>query len=172
MPLEEAAKRATARYQDLAANSPAPPGSTEEYRNVDDLAYALSQISMFTPRPLKMAVMGAGFSGMSIAHAVSTGRLKNIDLTIYEKNANLGGTWWENRYPGCACKDAHCASKLLAVCLTWNFRRHPGAQLSSTSRLALSHYDPKQKISSDNRFCDVVLLGPKSTLESILRRSR
>jgi cation diffusion facilitator CzcD-associated flavoprotein CzcO len=24
-------------------------------------------------------------------------------LTIYEKNAGVGGTWFENRYPGCAC---------------------------------------------------------------------
>lgn len=26
-------------------------------------------------------------------------RAKNIDLTIYEKNAGVGGTWYSNRYP-------------------------------------------------------------------------
>lgn len=26
-----------------------------------------------------------------------------VDLTIYEKNTGLGGTWFENRYPGLAC---------------------------------------------------------------------
>jgi len=26
-----------------------------------------------------------------------------VTLTIYEKNAGIGGTWWENRYPGVAC---------------------------------------------------------------------
>jgi cation diffusion facilitator CzcD-associated flavoprotein CzcO len=26
-----------------------------------------------------------------------------MDLTIYEKNADVGGTWLENRYPGVAC---------------------------------------------------------------------
>jgi cation diffusion facilitator CzcD-associated flavoprotein CzcO len=25
-----------------------------------------------------------------------------IDLVIYEKNADVGGTWYENRYPGVA----------------------------------------------------------------------
>jgi cation diffusion facilitator CzcD-associated flavoprotein CzcO len=25
---------------------------------------------------------------------------KNVDLAIYEKNAEIGGTWLENRYPG------------------------------------------------------------------------
>lgn len=26
--------------------------------------------------------------------------MRNIDLQIYEKNEGVGGTWWENRYPG------------------------------------------------------------------------
>jgi len=26
-----------------------------------------------------------------------------LDLTIYEKNADIGGTWLENKYPGVAC---------------------------------------------------------------------
>ncbi|KIW77772.1 hypothetical protein Z517_07605 [Fonsecaea pedrosoi CBS 271.37] len=30
-------------------------------------------------------------------------RLKSYELTIYEKNKDVGGTWFENRYPGCAC---------------------------------------------------------------------
>ncbi|KAF2494600.1 FAD/NAD(P)-binding domain-containing protein [Lophium mytilinum] len=55
------------------------------------------------PRKLKVIVAGAGCSGLDLAHAVETGVLKNIDLKIYEKNAGLGGTWYENRYPGCAC---------------------------------------------------------------------
>lgn len=25
---------------------------------------------------------------------------ENVELVIYEKNADLGGTWLENRYPG------------------------------------------------------------------------
>ena len=28
---------------------------------------------------------------------------KRVDLQIYEKNADVGGTWLENRYPGCTC---------------------------------------------------------------------
>lgn len=26
-------------------------------------------------------------------------RVKNIDLTIYDKNAGVGGTWYSNKYP-------------------------------------------------------------------------
>lgn len=34
-----------------------------------------------------------------------------VDLAIYEKNADVGGTWFENRYPGLACDV--CLSYLL-----------------------------------------------------------
>lgn len=30
-------------------------------------------------------------------------RIPNLTLTIYEKNPEIGGTWYENRYPGVAC---------------------------------------------------------------------
>src|SRR5271154_1966155 len=30
-------------------------------------------------------------------------RIPNLSLTIYEKNPEVGGTWYENRYPGVAC---------------------------------------------------------------------
>ena len=30
-------------------------------------------------------------------------RLRNVDLQIYEKNEGVGGTWFENRYPGVGC---------------------------------------------------------------------
>lgn len=53
-------------------------------------------------RPLKVRVIGAGFSGVYLGIRIPQ-RLRNIDLKIYEKNNGLGGTWWENRYPGCAC---------------------------------------------------------------------
>ncbi|KAI1612436.1 flavin-binding monooxygenase [Exophiala viscosa] len=53
-------------------------------------------------RPLKVRVIGAGFSGIYLGVRIPQ-RLRNIDLQIYEKNDGIGGTWWENRYPGCAC---------------------------------------------------------------------
>lgn len=49
-------------------------------------------------RTFRVAVIGAGMSGIAIAH-----RLKQagVDVTILEKNADVGGTWFENTYPGC-----------------------------------------------------------------------
>ncbi|KAG9894804.1 hypothetical protein KCU94_g11864, partial [Aureobasidium melanogenum] len=52
-------------------------------------------------RPIKVIVVGAGYSG--IYHGIRIPeRLRNVELTIYDKNAGVGGTWYENRYPGCA----------------------------------------------------------------------
>ncbi|KAF3761989.1 FAD/NAD(P)-binding domain-containing protein [Cryphonectria parasitica EP155] len=53
-------------------------------------------------RPLKVRVIGAGLSGVYLGIRIPQ-RLRNIDFKIYEKNGGIGGTWWENRYPGCAC---------------------------------------------------------------------
>ena len=57
------------------------------------------------PRPLKIITIGAGFSGLIMAHKIQN-QYKfgdRIDHVIYEKNPDIGGTWYENRYPGVAC---------------------------------------------------------------------
>jgi len=47
-------------------------------------------------RPMKVIVIGAGFSGIYCGIRIPQ-RLRNVQLTIYEKNEGVGGTWWENR---------------------------------------------------------------------------
>lgn len=53
-------------------------------------------------RKLRVVVIGAGYSGIYCAIRIPE-RLRNVDLCVYEKNNGLGGTWFENRYVGCAC---------------------------------------------------------------------
>lgn len=53
-------------------------------------------------RPLKVRVIGAGYSGIYLGIRIPQ-RLRSVDLQIYEKNEGVGGTWWENRYPGKVC---------------------------------------------------------------------
>lgn len=48
--------------------------------------------------------MGAGAAGIDFLHfAPAALKDLNIEIVVYEKNADVGGTWYENRYPGCAC---------------------------------------------------------------------
>ncbi|EXJ74905.1 uncharacterized protein A1O5_01601 [Cladophialophora psammophila CBS 110553] len=55
-------------------------------------------------RPFKIIMIGAGAAGIDFLHYAPTA-LKGLDVEIlcYDKNPEVGGTWYENRYPGCAC---------------------------------------------------------------------
>ncbi|KAF2708487.1 hypothetical protein K504DRAFT_477829 [Pleomassaria siparia CBS 279.74] len=53
-------------------------------------------------RPIKVIVIGAGYSGIYCGIRMPE-KIKNLELVIYEKNAGVGGTWYENKYLGCAC---------------------------------------------------------------------
>lgn len=64
--------------------------------------FTLKDVPVENQRPLKVRVIGAGYSGVYLGIRIPQ-RLRNIDLKIYDKNEGIGGTWWENRYPGCAC---------------------------------------------------------------------
>jgi 4-hydroxyacetophenone monooxygenase len=46
----------------------------------------------------RCAVIGAGASGLAAAHRM---RQAGVDVMVFEKNADVGGTWLENVYPGC-----------------------------------------------------------------------
>ena len=94
-----AAEDAIKFYQTSAQQQP-NPGQTAAYKNVDPLAFEMSRVPMRTARLLKVICCGAGISGLNLAHEVETGNFANCELTIYEKNSDLGGTWFENRYPG------------------------------------------------------------------------
>jgi cation diffusion facilitator CzcD-associated flavoprotein CzcO len=52
-------------------------------------------------RPLRFAVIGAGFAG--VLSAIKLAEAGFDDIVVYEKAERLGGTWRENTYPGVAC---------------------------------------------------------------------
>lgn len=49
-------------------------------------------------RPMSVAVIGAGVSGLASAYRL---RQAGIDVTVLERNSDVGGTWFVNTYPGC-----------------------------------------------------------------------
>lgn len=49
-------------------------------------------------RTYRVAIVGAGMSGLAAAHRL---RQAGVEVVVLEKNADVGGTWLENSYPGC-----------------------------------------------------------------------
>ncbi|KAK5408632.1 hypothetical protein LTR06_007475 [Exophiala xenobiotica] len=62
-------------------------------------------------RGLRVIVIGAGASGLNFFKRAEE-QAENLDIVCYERNADIGGTWLENRYPGCACESAEEVSLL------------------------------------------------------------
>jgi hypothetical protein len=81
----------------VATNGVATNGVSKDIADGDDGGFKLHDGPIENFRPLKIIVIGAGYSG--IYHSIRIPeRLRNVDLVVYEKNAGVGGTWYENRY--------------------------------------------------------------------------
>jgi len=59
--------------------------------------YVVEEHPLGEPRKLRVITIGAGASGLNIAYQIGK-HMKNIDLQLYEKNNEVGGTWLENRF--------------------------------------------------------------------------
>lgn len=65
--------------------------------------YVVSDEHIHKKRQVRIICIGAGIAGIAAAYKFQR-RLSDASLVIYEKNHDVGGTWLENRYPGCACQ--------------------------------------------------------------------
>jgi 4-hydroxyacetophenone monooxygenase len=74
----------------------------ERYRPFLRDELGLDPTPVVTPSPalaaLKVAIVGAGMSGIL---AAMTLKEAGIPFVLIERNADVGGTWFENNYPGC-----------------------------------------------------------------------
>jgi 4-hydroxyacetophenone monooxygenase len=78
----------------------APFLSSELSLNEEDpyAAPGLDAVPVEKRAAFRVVVIGAGMSGVLAGIRL---RQAGIPFTIVEKNADVGGTWWENTYPGC-----------------------------------------------------------------------
>jgi cation diffusion facilitator CzcD-associated flavoprotein CzcO len=68
----------------------------------DETGYRIREQPYGTKRKLRVVLMGAGASSLNFFKKAEE-EMENMDMVCYEKNGDIGGTWLENRYPGCAC---------------------------------------------------------------------
>ncbi len=50
---------------------------------------------------VRVAIVGAGFGGLGMAIRLRQSGVD--DFVVFERDEEVGGTWWANTYPGCQC---------------------------------------------------------------------
>ena len=76
----------------------------------------------------RVAIIGAGMSGLCMGIALRQAGME--DFVIYEKAANIGGTWRDNTYPGVACDvPSHLYSYSFAPNPDWSHVYAPGGEI-------------------------------------------
>lgn len=83
------------------SSGPVPVQSQPETAAAES-KHVVEDRSIDEKRPLRVLVIGAGISGI-LSCIRFRQRIQNLEICIYDKNEDIGGTWFENRYPGCAC---------------------------------------------------------------------
>ena len=84
------------------------PVQHPEWNRPGKTGYVVSPHLINEPPPgkrhFKILMIGAGAAGIDFLHYAPR-ELAGLGVKIvcYDKNADIGGTWLENRYPGCAC---------------------------------------------------------------------
>lgn len=68
----------------------------------NDPPYAVREKPLGSARHVRVVTIGAGASGLNMIRTLRR-TLTDFEHTVYEKNPQVGGTWYENRYPGCKC---------------------------------------------------------------------
>jgi NAD(P)-binding Rossmann-like domain len=59
--------------------------------------YRITEQLSGTERPMRIVHLGCGAAGICLAKFLPE-TLRNVSFTCYDKNADIGGTWLENRY--------------------------------------------------------------------------
>jgi 4-hydroxyacetophenone monooxygenase len=68
------------------------------YRGEDRRAPQWHKSALAPDVEFRVLIIGAGMSGLLAAHRLAQA---GVEFTIVDKNDDVGGTWWENTYPGC-----------------------------------------------------------------------
>ncbi|KAJ5577120.1 hypothetical protein N7535_004046 [Penicillium sp. DV-2018c] len=96
---------------------PDPKYNSRGWQVENERGYRILEEHFGTLRKLRVIHIGAGASGICFSK-FARDELENVEVQIYEKNHDIGGTWLENRYPGCACD-------IPSACYQFTWDRNP-----------------------------------------------
>ncbi|EPQ52691.1 FAD/NAD P-binding domain-containing protein [Gloeophyllum trabeum ATCC 11539] len=100
-----------------------------ETRPTRDSVFAILNEPVDVERRMKVIIVGSGFAGLAAAYRV-TKDVENMDLVVYEKNSDVGGVWYQNRYPGITCDvPSHGYQFSYAENTQWSKFYAPGSEI-------------------------------------------
>ncbi|MGH8529834.1 MAG: flavin-containing monooxygenase [Nevskiales bacterium] len=100
----------------------------------------------------QIAIIGTGFSGLGMAIQLKKAGIH--DFVVLEKNTDVGGTWWENHYPGCACDvQSHLYSFSFEPNPKWSRMFSPQKEIQAYLR----HSAEKHELLAHVRFNTIVI---------------
>jgi len=87
-------------------------------------------------------IIGAGVAGIVMGKILSD---KGLDFVIIEKNADVGGTWWENTYPGCGVDTPnHAYSYSFGAVQRWSRYFAPQAEIHAYLTKKADEFDVRR----------------------------
>jgi cation diffusion facilitator CzcD-associated flavoprotein CzcO len=87
-----------------------------------------------------IAILGAGFSGLGMAIRLREQGVE--DFLVLERHEEVGGTWWANTYPGCACDvPSHLYSYSFAPNPDWSQTYSPQPEIRDYLRRCAREHD-------------------------------
>ncbi|KAK2601423.1 hypothetical protein N8I77_010873 [Diaporthe amygdali] len=124
----------------------------------------LCQKPLGTPtRRLRIVTIGGAVAGMGFAyklqheHKLTTGGCEGredplVEHTIYEANADIGGTWLVNKYPGVACDvPAHLYAFPFEPNPTWSSYYASGAEVLAYFKRTVAKYNLDRDVKLNHR---------------------
>lgn len=82
---------------DISENNPTDERDGLVIPETDETGYRIREEPYGTKRKMRVVLMGAGASTVNFLKKAEE-EMDNLDICVYEKNADVGGTWYENRY--------------------------------------------------------------------------
>ncbi|GAA3242865.1 flavin-containing monooxygenase [Dactylosporangium siamense] len=97
---------------------------------------------------VRVAIVGAGFGGLGAA--IRLKQRGHDDFVVFERAAELGGTWRDNAYPGCACDvPSHVYSFSFALNPAWSSTYSPQPEIWAYLRDCADRYALRPSIRFD-----------------------
>lgn len=101
------------------------------------------------PAGFKVLVIGAGMVGLLASHKLTQA---GFDHVVIEKNPEVGGTWYENRYPGVGVDTpSHFYSFSFEISSDWEYYHPRGGDMQAYLVRVADKHDLRRNIRFDTR---------------------